>query len=426
MNILNFTMRFHFLSLLVAAYLYCPIVSFVVNPSTIIGCNHKRWGWQNQIQLKADSSSSSSPMISPNNIDIQDPGMTPKLSSNSKEEEFKNMFDQFKIYTDRDVQSLSNQRYRSLFKGVLAVTTGSTDSSSSEKQSSTKNVAPSSVFRAISILYEDYLPVRIAGRMIFGHLKNLMDESIASRKIEEERIIKNLPETKLNKIKEEGEYSSIIQKEIDLFRKAFEAMKESCSVDAEADYMTLDQMVDSGIVETAIEVLGFHSYEDFMSKLDGNNDGKLTFEEFIIGLQNCDEYSNHDDEKSPPCKITSVLDEIEQRMESEAKHSKSSSSPLLTSEKKLKKYNDRFDEMIVTFAEWEQTLSSAESHQGVEKRKTKKKDGRIWEVLQGCFDGAKVPAIVDALKIVYVDYSALRIVGDLIFKLCKRLMHAKH
>ena len=44
------------------------------------------------------------------------------------------------------------------------------------------------------------------------------------------------------------------------------------------------------------------------------------------------------------------------------------------------------------------------------------------EVLRGSFAGAKNNKIVSALKIVYMDYSALRVGGDLVFKLMSKLM----
>ena len=40
---------------------------------------------------------------------------------------------------------------------------------------------------------------------------------------------------------------------------------------------------------------------------------------------------------------------------------------------------------------------------------------RIRPVL-GCFAGAKVPEVVDALRICYTDFKPLRVAGDLIFK----------
>ena len=54
---------------------------------------------------------------------------------------------------------------------------------------------------------------------------------------------------------------------------------------------------------------------------------------------------------------------------------------------------------------------------------SKKTDfNRFDYVVIGCFRGAEVPAVVDALQILYEDYLPLRIAGDIIFKLVEKVM----
>lgn len=67
--------------------------------------------------------------------------------------------------------------------------------------------------------------------------------------------------------------------------------------------------------------------------------------------------------------------------------------------------------MVVAFGEWEDLVPED--------------DGRMVEVLRGCFAGAKNEKVLNALKIVYTDYSAIRIAGDLVFKLMRRLVGSK-
>jgi hypothetical protein len=76
--------------------------------------------------------------------------------------------------------------------------------------------------------------------------------------------------------------------------------------------------------------------------------------------------------------------------------------------KKLK-FDQRYDFMVQSFSEWEDIIPQGE--------------GRRLDVLKGCFVGAKNEKVLKALKIVYVDYSALRFAGDLIFKLVSALIH---
>lgn len=40
----------------------------------------------------------------------------------------------------------------------------------------------------------------------------------------------------------------------------------------------------------------------------------------------------------------------------------------------------------------------------------------------GCFAGAKNEGVVKALEILYIDYLPLRVAGDIIFKLMKKVM----
>jgi Ca2+-binding EF-hand superfamily protein len=65
-------------------------------------------------------------------------------------------------------------------------------------------------------------------------------------------------------------------------RKAF--MKLS---DGSSGELSLGQLVDAGVVETIVELLGFTFFDDLMAKLDQDKNGKLNFEEFMIGIQRC-------------------------------------------------------------------------------------------------------------------------------------------
>ena len=47
-------------------------------------------------------------------------------------------------------------------------------------------------------------------------------------------------------------------------------------------------------------------------------------------------------------------------------------------------------------------------------------------VLAGCFAGARVEGVVTALRIVYEDFSPLRMAGDLIFNLMKKVVAMQH
>ena len=73
------------------------------------------------------------------------------------------------------------------------------------------------------------------------------------------------------------------------------------------------------------------------------------------------------------------------------------------------KFEQRYDYMVQSFAQWQDIMPEGE--------------GRRMDVLKGCVVGAKNEKVLEALKIVYVDYAALRLAGDLIFQLASALVH---
>ena len=69
--------------------------------------------------------------------------------------------------------------------------------------------------------------------------------------------------------------------------------------------------------------------------------------------------------------------------------------------------------MCDEFSEWEA--------RGDATTKAEARNPRLALVLAGCFAGAKQAAVREALKILYVDFLALRMAGDLIFKMMRKL-----
>ena len=78
------------------------------------------------------------------------------------------------------------------------------------------------------------------------------------------------------------------------------------------------------------------------------------------------------------------------------------------------KYRARFDGMVNEFASWDEDAALAE--------RARARNPRLAEVLDGCFAGARNPSVVRALRVIYEDYRALRMGGDLVFKLMRTLV----
>jgi hypothetical protein len=79
---------------------------------------------------------------------------------------------------------------------------------------------------------------------------------------------------------------------------------------------------------------------------------------------------------------------------------------------KIDRYSNRFDNMCAEFDSWDSDDSSSRAASS---------NPRLALVLDGCFAGSRNPPVVDALKILYIDFRPLRMAGDLIFKMMRKL-----
>lgn len=82
---------------------------------------------------------------------------------------------------------------------------------------------------------------------------------------------------------------------------------------------------------------------------------------------------------------------------------------------------ERFDEMLEQCVQWEKDLGCSPEDCDL-KEDVSGEDGRMLQVLKGSFAGARCQPIADALRVCYLDYSPLRLGGDLIFKLLRRVV----
>lgn len=325
----------------------------------------------NRIYTAAETKSIIRPLKQPlpNQIPDLDPSTSSKLSI-----EFYDMMTAFAQFTPLDIQSIKSQRYRSLYEGVLA------------------GANEPKVMNAFCIVFEDYLPIRLAGRMIYKHLKNIMEQSIREREEMEQKLV-DTGGFQLHTI-DNGRhlYSLAIMDDLD---------------DGDGQ-LSLQDLIDSGIVEMVVELFEFDSFDAFIEQIEKNEDGKITFENFMVGLQKCatTNINGGDDECELVCDLDEVLTEVVARMQP-LERAKRKDAPA-----REKKHSDQYDLMVKSFEQWEGMIPASG-------------DGRLIQVLDGCFSGAKDQKIVAALKTVYMDYSALRIGGDLVFKLMRKLVERK-
>ncbi len=282
------------------------------------------------------------------------------------EQEFREMLIHFSKYTQRDIMAVRDRRMRVIFQGVAA------------------SFGLPEVYRAFEILFEDYSPLRIAGRLIYGKLKTVMDEAQLERQREVDTV---------------AEMTGLSREEIEASRSAY--FQLVVHEDDAATEMTIQQIVDYGLAEMAVELLGFESFEDFVASLNPCEKQKVDFGRLMVGLQSCPI-----DNPSPECNPATVLLVIARKLGSRDAPARSDNK-----DQKKMRLNERYNMMVEQFREWKSLVSNG--------------DGRRLEVLRGCFVGAESKDIVEALRVVYLDYSALRMSGDLIFKVMAALVGRK-
>jgi hypothetical protein len=279
------------------------------------------------------------------------------------EQEFRDMLIDFSQFSKRDIRAVKNPRLRALFEGVAA------------------SYSLPEVYRAFEVLFEDYAPLRIAGRLIYGKLKQVM----LAAKNEAQQEVDEIVET-----------TGMSKEDVEASRMAF--FQLVVQQDDRATEMTIQQLVDFGLAETVAEVLGYADFGAFLSSFEVDSRDKIGFSELMIGLQSCSV-----DNSGPECNPATVLQEVAKRMEPNRGKPDSL-------DQKKRTFIERYDGMVVNFKEWKDYVPEGE--------------GRRLDVLRGCFVGAESKEIVDALRIVYVDYSALRLSGDIIFKIVAALVRS--
>jgi hypothetical protein len=372
------------------------------------------------------------------------------------ESEFMSLTSSFLSYTKRDIRSLTTTytqpsrskedgiRYRTLYAGVQAA--------SSEPE----------VLRAFTILFEDYAAIRLAGRRIYAHLTSVMEVVRQERLAEIARTCELCPDwARMYMDDDGGKQQTVIEYARDIWDEiSDEAMLlEDQSLDSSATgvisltqliHLGIDQlMIQEGYVSNIAELQclvraivlqeGREMEEQYTTTTttkkvahvhhDDTKEMEMTFATFMKVL-----YSTLTTQPGN-CNIIirSMIHKIEQQImehrSSSGHHlnkedisTRLATKAIITGSTRRCKWSQRFDEYVSTFKYWEQQFLNNEKiddHQTTTTRTTS--NNRRFEILRGCFVGARNEKNVAALKIVYMDYAALRIGGDLIFQLMSKI-----
>lgn len=336
---------------------------------------------------------------------------------------FDEMVDRFRTYTDADIDFLDNARMQDLLRGGL-------DALNEPK-----------VLTAFSVLYEDILPVRFGGDILF----NLLDKSILqARAVNARRTragkvqpIKADLETQVVAtfsssnvpvvVKRNDEHhkvaniSRLKMKVINQISKITERNPNECHTSYLFSAMDTDddggvskeefmRWVESVLITDKEENDGldidWNEYSaGLYSEIDGDSDGTLSFGELKLWTTGLLKNKVHHvtDESNQPTDMFSVTTPLSVEIDKVG-----------TAKKQLNVIQKRYLYMVEKFILWEGKWNSDS--------RASTRPSRTDLVIMGCFAGAKRQGVVDALEILYEDYIPLRIAGDMIFKLVETAM----
>jgi len=285
------------------------------------------------------------------------------------------------------VECIDSAKQRTLFRGVLAGT------------------ADPQIRNAFAIIYRDLAPIRVAGDLIFSQLASVANE--ASERVGDGTLMvtdeDSLVSSRMLFDYVDGDNSGWLDRDEILASKE---LMNLIRVDEE-DGDTPQSIVDR-----------------FMVLADENGDGIVSFVEFANAT-------------AARSQLRSVDEALTTTMVSatagEERNKKRGAFGLRRSP------DERFDAMLKQCLDWEESLGCgpddatppvavkdeecAVDVQIMQKEQDGgEEDGRLLQVLKGSLVGARCEPVVEALKMCYLEYSPLRLGGDIIFKLLTQVV----
>lgn len=285
------------------------------------------------------------------------------------------------LYTPKEIEAILNPNMRTILEGISA------------------SYYEPAVYRAFDILYNDYIPLRIAGRLVYKQLRRVMDES---KQYQESQIQTAMKRTGMSRLTVEDCWSTFTQITV-------------------GQTLSLEELQNYTGPQTSNYIL--ISNDSVLTK----DDDSISFEQLLAYLYNnnskynnvdCDDDINNNsnnDSKSKNKNVYKVFNKnmidgniIQQALNLNVNNDVARRRKLDDSLKR-KKYIQRYNDMLIVFDRWRPLVPSGD-------------EGRRLQILKGCFVGSENDAVVKALRIIYVDYRALRLSGDWIFRVVSTLM----
>ena len=287
---------------------------------------------------------------------------------NDLELEFRAMLADMAHYSARDILCLQDMNMRLLFQGIIA--------SADEPH----------VYNAFEVLFEDLLPLRMGGRMIYKKLKNMMEASMAEQAAEVAQV---------------AEQTGLDPTAVAEARLSFLAVAMPLNGQA---YLTHEQLQSTGLTDTAVELMGLDSADDFLVRFSDNE--RMSFVQLMLGVHQRAEEVCAVEACNAAATVRQIVADLVQHPPS-----------LPAVNEKRQRNSDRYDEMVESFVHWEDLLPPEEEDAALSRRQF-----RNMQVIRGCFHGAENIHIVNALRVLYTDYTPLRVAGDAIFGIVSKIM----
>jgi len=320
---------------------------------------------------------------------------TPTPPTNKYELKFSRMIAELTL-SPSAIECIDSTKQRTLFRGVAAAT--------SDPQ----------IQNAFSIVYRDLAPIRVAGDLLFGQLSTVASQA-------EEQADGAL-------VKADEEVLAASRLVFDYFDGDGSGGLDREELLGSPELMKLVRTEEEGTAEDDEEAV----VDRFMLLADENGDGVISFVEFANAT-------------ATRPQLRSVDEALTTAMMSAASGGGVEGKPKRRGAFGLRKSPDeRFDAMLEQCLQWERDLgcapddtSAAESTaadeaeecavdvqilERLDEGEMGEEDGRLLQVLKGSLVGARCEPVVEALKMCYLDYSPLRLGGDIIFKLLTRIV----
>jgi hypothetical protein len=299
------------------------------------------------------------------------------------------------LYTPKEIESILNPNMRSILEGISA------------------SYYEHAVYRAFEILYEDYIPLRIAGRIVYKQLRKVMDES---KQYQESQIRAVMDRTGMSRSSIKDCWSIFIQI-VDSGRTiSLDELQKYIKEPQTMDFILTSSNIDSSSERTqtgdddddsdSISI----SFEQLLTSLHNINNLRHN-DNFDWGGDSNNNNNNNNDKKKNSMDANILQQALNLNLNSKINLENNNS-------KKRQKYIQKYDDMIIQFSKWKPLISTSSD----DNDDNDEGSSRRMQVLKGCFVGSENPAVLEALKIIYVDYGALRLSGDWIFKVVSTLM----